>query len=467
MYGTFDIRPAFIHGRHMQLCLISRRSRFRAGTRYFRRGIDHEGHVANFNETEQLLLVEGPTTPGAQRISTDMFATKLSFVQIRGSIPVFWAEVNTLRYKPDLQIMDLQETANMMKAHLQEQVSIYGNQYLVSLVNHKGYEKPVKEAYERYVTELNLPNVRYEYFDFHDECKNMRWDRISVLTDILADDLEKDGYFQLDATQLTPVKLQQGTVRTNCMDNLDRTNVAQGALAKYTINKQLVDLGIIPPGAKVEDYEAFSKDLREMWADHGDAIATAYGGSGALKSDFTRTNKRTKKGAFEDGVKSVVRYLKNNYFDGARQDAFDLVTGTWIPRKNPAAAMFLVTDARPLITRSVPVVASFSLFMICAGLTLPRSSDYSLFYYFMLWFSLLTAALVFILVHGIDYVSWPRLIPPTDVIYYSGPGYRSGNHGKGLKDNFGIAKRSKWLGSTRTRVGADQIELGEIKKRVD
>jgi len=25
---------------------------------------------------------------------------------------VFWAEINTLRYKPDLQIMDLQETVS-------------------------------------------------------------------------------------------------------------------------------------------------------------------------------------------------------------------------------------------------------------------------------------------------------------------------------------------------------------------
>ncbi|KAG6889374.1 hypothetical protein C0995_001439 [Termitomyces sp. Mi166 len=464
-WTAFGLRSTFTHGRHIQFCLISRRSRFRAGTRYFRRGIDNEGHVANFNETEQLLLVENPTVAGAQHICSDLYAHELSFVQIRGSIPVFWAEVNTLRYKPDLQVMDLQETASVMKKHFQELVSIYGNQYLVNLVNHKGYEKPVKDAYERHVTELKLPNVRYEYFDFHTECKNMRWDRISILTDILKDDLEKEGYFRLDASR--PVKLQQGVVRTNCMDNLDRTNVVQGALAKFMLNKQLIEIGILPPGASIDDYEAFSKDFREIWADHGDAIAVAYGGSGALKSDFTRTNKRTRRGVLEDGIKSTLRYLKNNYFDGARQDAFDLVMGTWIPRKNPATAMFLVTDARPLIIRSIPAVASFSLFMIFAGLTLPRTSDYSLVYYFMLWFSLLTAALIFMLVHGIDYVSWPRLIPPTDIIYYNGPGYRSGNHGKGLQDNFGLVKRAKWLGTKGTRVGAEHIELGEIKKRVD
>lgn len=95
----------------MQLCLISRRSRFRAGTRYFRRGIDHDGHVANFNETEQIVLLEGPT-PGLPRTSDVNVVAKLSFVQIRGSVPLFWAEINTLRYKPDLQVMDLQETVS-------------------------------------------------------------------------------------------------------------------------------------------------------------------------------------------------------------------------------------------------------------------------------------------------------------------------------------------------------------------
>jgi hypothetical protein len=56
-----------------------------------------------------------------------------------------------------------------------------------------------------------------------------------------------------------------------------------------------------------------------VWADHADEISNAYGGSGALKSDFTRTNQRTRKGLLDDGVKSLLRYLKNNFFDGARQ----------------------------------------------------------------------------------------------------------------------------------------------------
>ena len=132
------------------------------------------------------------------------------------------------------------------------------------------------------------------------------------------------------------------------------------------------------------------KPVCVVWAEHADAISKAYSGTGALKTDFTRTGKRTKKGALDDLYKSVVRYLKNNFFDGARQDGFDIVTGTWTPEHGTAG--FLISDDRPLILRAVsrstvlmqfslwltpfqvPYVFWFSVFMVAAGLTLPRSS---------------------------------------------------------------------------------------------
>ncbi|CCM01619.1 uncharacterized protein FIBRA_03680 [Fibroporia radiculosa] len=460
VYGTFDIRPERVNGHHMRLCLISRRSRYRAGTRYFRRGIDHDGNVANFNETEQVLLV-GP----------DDTSVQLSFVQIRGSVPVFWAEVNTLRYKPDVQIMDIQETVDATRKHLLDNVSIYGEQSLVNLVNQKGHEQPVKEAYERSVSQLNLSKVKYEYFDFHNECKNMQWDRIDVLLSRLDEDLNSYGYFHLDSTQPSPVKLQTGTVRTNCMDNLDRTNVAQSAIAKWALSSQLKALKILHEKDSIDPYEEFMKDFREMWADHANMISIAYSGTGALKTDFTRTGTRTRAGALEDGWNSVLRYLKNNFLDGARQDAFDLMTGVFVPRRGwvPAA---LVRDRRPLIVRAVPYGLGFSLFMVFAGLTLPRTSDYSLFYYFVLWFSLVALSLVFVFAHGIDYVNWPRLVPLTEIIYYNGPGYRSGNNGKGFSipalniDKLKAASGSQAKGHRRAKSKLEEIEMG-TKERID
>ena len=43
-----------------------------------------------------------------------------------------------------------------MKMHFVELSSIYGEQTLVNLVNQKGHERPVKEAFERYVAQVNV-----------------------------------------------------------------------------------------------------------------------------------------------------------------------------------------------------------------------------------------------------------------------------------------------------------------------
>lgn len=69
------------------------------------------------------------------------------------------------------------------------------------------------------------------------------------------------------------------------------------------------------------------KALRYAWADHGDSASQHYAGTGALKSGFTRTGKRTLDGYADDGWKSCVRYYKNNFADGVRQDMIDLGTG--------------------------------------------------------------------------------------------------------------------------------------------
>lgn len=54
------------------------------GMRYKRRGVDADGRVANYVETEQLIHVHNHT---------------LSFVQTRGSVPVFWSQAG-YRYNP-------------------------------------------------------------------------------------------------------------------------------------------------------------------------------------------------------------------------------------------------------------------------------------------------------------------------------------------------------------------------------
>lgn len=92
-YIHIDTVPVVLDGttnfnKPLILLLVSRRSRNRAGTRYKRRGVDESGYVANYVETEQCLIFGDHI---------------LSFVQVRGSVPVFWSQPG-FKYRPPPQI---------------------------------------------------------------------------------------------------------------------------------------------------------------------------------------------------------------------------------------------------------------------------------------------------------------------------------------------------------------------------
>jgi len=52
---VISISDCSVKGRSFRYTLVSRRSCYRAGTRYNIRGIDTDGQVANFVETEQII----------------------------------------------------------------------------------------------------------------------------------------------------------------------------------------------------------------------------------------------------------------------------------------------------------------------------------------------------------------------------------------------------------------------------
>jgi hypothetical protein len=103
------------------------------------------------------------------------------------------------------------------------------------------------------------------------------------------------------------------------MDSLDRTNVVQSALARSMLDLQLRSLGLLGANDSIAHHADASHAFRSTWADHADYVSTMYSGTGALKTDFTRTGKRSWRGAVEDGRRSVIRYWKNNFCDGERQ----------------------------------------------------------------------------------------------------------------------------------------------------
>eukprot|EP00064_Thunnus_orientalis_P002318 superscaffoldBa00000164_g2325 len=297
-----DIHPRFT------VALISRRSRHRAGMRYKRRGVDTDGHVANYVETEQLIHVHSHT---------------LSFVQTRGSVPVFWSQAG-YRYNPRPRLeKGEKETMSYFSAHFEEQLKICNKQVIINLVDQSGREKLIGDAYLKQVLLYNNPNLTYVSFDFHEHCRGMKFENVQILTDAISDIITDMKWAWVDQDGV--ICKQEGVFRVNCMDCLDRTNVVQAAIARVVMEQQLKKLGVMPPEQPLPPkcYRIY----QIMWANNGDTISRQYAGTAALKGDFTRTGERKLAGVMKDGVNSANRYYLNRFRDAYRQAVIDLMMG--------------------------------------------------------------------------------------------------------------------------------------------
>ena len=456
MFGMMRITLTRIKATPVNFALITRRSRHRVGTRYFTRGIDDQGHVANFNETEQIVILNdgagglGGFAGGEQQNGRPMEhhdVQVMSYVQTRGSVPVYWAEVNTLKYTPSLQIRGVETAVDAAKRHFDEQIKIYGDNFLVNLVNQRGREDQVKKAYEQmvrilvsspgeatqadYVTNEKIhiveasrrqqeyDRLHYIYFDFHNETKGLQWHRAQILLNQLLGGLERGQYFRgvdmpADAQGRMEIRNRQSAVvRTNCMDCLDRTNVVQTMLARWVLTKQLQDVGALKPGESADDDTTFKDLFRNIWADNADVVSKSYSGTGALKTDFTRTGERTRAGMVQDLNNSITRYVKNNFGDGPRQDAFDLFLGTYLPSTESIGSNRIFVDQRPPLIQSIPYALAASVFLVLvASLARPQpdGTAWPLRFFSLLWLGVGGWCMHFIYNHGMLYVS---SIPPT------------------------------------------------------
>ena len=77
-----------------------------------------------------------------------------------------------------------------------------------------------------------------------------------------------------------PPMFQNGVLRTNCIDCLDRTNVAQYAYGLTALGQQLHALGVID-NPKIDLDAPLADDLMGFYERMGDTLAHQYGGSAA------------------------------------------------------------------------------------------------------------------------------------------------------------------------------------------
>lgn len=295
-----------------QIALISRRSVYRAGTRYRRRGCDEQGNCANFVETEQIFR-------------TGQHFTSLSIV--RGSIPLFWYQTGVTYRPPPVLARSEADNFEVLNKHFIDLMSTYETQKIlvIDCTEHTGREKPIHDVFKRHIIkfqEVN-PDTKLIEFDFHRHCRGRQCSETQVEKNLkscgLDEQLIKDIKYYWNDGEI--IWKQNGLIRVNCLDCTDRTNVVQKSCALQILDLQLARLGIISPDMSPDENEC-RKVMQEMWAANGNVLSTQYCGTRAL---FGGDKKLA--GYLQDTYNSASRYYISKFRDAYRQAAIDAMLG--------------------------------------------------------------------------------------------------------------------------------------------
>jgi len=266
------------------LTLISRLSCRRAGTRFNARGIDDDGNVANFVETETVFWSPSGVC--------------FSYAQIRGSVPVFWEQATGLL--PGQQKITItrspEATQPAFDKHFESLELSYGAIHVVNLLsNEKPGELELTNRYRYHInhSSLNPTNekevsgnhelLQLTDYDFHAETRGPGgYEAASMISHYIRHSADGFAYYLSEEAEEHPkagqnggdqiihrpvtILQQEGIFRTNCLDCLDRTNLVQTIISKMALEAFLGHKELVANGD-------FWIRHSSMWADNGDVCS--------------------------------------------------------------------------------------------------------------------------------------------------------------------------------------------------
>ncbi|KAG4141530.1 hypothetical protein ERO13_D06G079300v2 [Gossypium hirsutum] len=398
VYGFFKQATLSVSGRDFKLTLIARRSRHYAGTRYLKRGVNEKGRVANDVETEQIVFEDVPD---------GLPAEVTSVVQNRGSIPLFWSqETSRLNLKPDIILSKKDKNYEATRLHFQNLVKRYGNPIIIlNLI--KTQEKKPRESILRqeFANAIDVINkdlseenrLRFLHWDLHKYSRSKATNVLLLLGKVAAYALMLTGFFYCRLTStlkpeecvawpsveniddsdmshhkylnnvnedayrlegnysgynnitngnhsLKPPTFQRGVLRTNCIDCLDRTNVAQYAYGLAALGHQLHALGI-KDTPKIDLNDPLADNLMGFYERMGDTLAHQYGGSAAHNKIFQERRGQWRAATqSQEFFRTLQRYYSNAYMDAEKQDAINVFLGHFQPQPGKPALWELGSD---------------------------------------------------------------------------------------------------------------------------
>ncbi|KAA8534734.1 hypothetical protein F0562_029824 [Nyssa sinensis] len=406
VYGFFKQATLSISGRDFKMTLIARRSRHYAGTRYLKRGVNDKGRVANDVETEQIVFEDVPegfpmqiSSVVQNRGSIPLFwsqetsrlnlkpdiilskkdqnykATRLHFENLAkryGNPIIILNLIKAHEKKPRESILraefanaiefinkDLSEENHLKFLHWdlhKHTRSSKATNVLLLLGKVAAYALTITGFFYCQVTPSLISEgcLRWPYFENFDS-NDLSTPRNSNVNIKKHCDNDED-YDNLETKlcggnnvangnhSLKPSMFQEGVLRTNCIDCLDRTNVAQYAYGLAALGKQLHALGVID-AAKIDLDDPLADKLMGFYERMGDTLAHQYGGSAAHNKIFSqRRGQWIAATQSQEFFRTLQRYYSNAYMDAEKQNAINVFLGYFQPQQGKPELWELNSD---------------------------------------------------------------------------------------------------------------------------
>lgn len=351
IHGFIDQAKINVCGaRSVYVTLIARRSHYFAGARFLKRGVNDRGNVANEVETEQIVADLVTSSFHDKRDGIFNSPRYTSYVQHRGSIPLYWSQdVSNMTPKPPIEINLVDPFFASAALHFDDLLKRYEAPILVlNLIKSK--ERTPREGkllreFSQCIEYLSQflkqggknKKIQYTHWDMSRASKSRNLEVIEFLEHYSTTVLEQTGFFHNSKST------QKGICRSNCIDCLDRTNAAQFVIAKKALGYQLRALGIVSDVHLSYDCDAVNL-LTEMYHDHGDTIALQYGGSHLVNTMETYRKINQWRSHSRDMLESIRRFYSNSFVDSQRQEAINLFLGNHVFEVNKPRLWDLPSD---------------------------------------------------------------------------------------------------------------------------
>ncbi|KAF6148584.1 hypothetical protein GIB67_042543 [Kingdonia uniflora] len=334
VYGFFKQAKLTVSGRDFRFILTAGRLRHYAGTRYLKKCVNGKGRVANNVEIEQIVsedVVEGcPAKNLAKRYGSPIIILNLIKTHERklreSMLRAEFANVIKFINK------DLSDDSRPRFLHwdLHKHSRSKATNVLALLDGVAEYALNLAGFFYCQVTpelitqeSLNCPHLEsIEDGDWFRHCDN-KVEYVSNSEKVHGEDIGVAG-------ENHPMKLsmlQKGVLRTNCIDCLDLTNMAQYTYGLAALGHQLHALGFIDI-PKFDLDAPLTYDLMQFYKKMGDTLAFQYGGSAAHNKIFTEIRGQWKATTqSQEFFQTLQRYYSNTYMNAEKRDAINVFLG--------------------------------------------------------------------------------------------------------------------------------------------